>query len=118
MHGGVSSNGNLENAIFINANHDIRLNISLDDPSVENVAYVMNDAVLCGVLATPIETPLTAEEIANFKALRTNYPGTTILNDAGAHMAVKYVVDTKKYVDSHLGQSVASVLEAIEYGTY
>lgn len=101
IRGGVSSNGNLENVIFINANRDIRMNISLDDSSVENVAYVMNDAVLCGVLATPIETSLTAEEIVNFKALRTNYPGTTILNDAGAHMAVKYAADTKKYIDTH-----------------
>ena len=52
------------------------------------------------VLATPIETPLTAEEITAFKALRTNYPNTTILNDAGAWMSVKYNADTKSYVDN------------------
>lgn len=51
-------------------------------------------------LATPIETPLTAEEIAAFKALRTNYPNTTILNDAGAWMSVKYNADTKTYVEN------------------
>ena len=49
---------------------------------------------------TPIETPLTAEEIAAFKALRTNYPNTTILNDAGAWMSVKYNADTKTYVEN------------------
>lgn len=48
----------------------------------------------------PIETSLTAEEITAFKALRTNYPNTTILNDAGAWMSVKYNADTKSYVDS------------------
>lgn len=48
----------------------------------------------------PIETPLTAEEIAAFKALRTNYPNTTILNDAGAWMRVKYNADTKTYVEN------------------
>lgn len=48
----------------------------------------------------PIETPLTAEEIAAFKALRTNYPNTTIMNDAGAWMSVKYNADTKTYVEN------------------
>lgn len=51
-------------------------------------------------LETPIETPLTAEEITAFKALRTNYPNTTILNDAGAWMSVKYNADTKTYVEN------------------
>lgn len=52
------------------------------------------------VHSTPIETPLTAEEIAAFKTLRTNFPNTTILNDAGAWMSVKYNADTKSYVDA------------------
>lgn len=51
-------------------------------------------------LETPIETPLTAEEITAFKALRTNYPNTTILNDAGAWMSVKYNADTKTYIEN------------------
>lgn len=52
------------------------------------------------ILATPIEISLTAEEIAAFKALRTNYPNTTILNDAGAWMSIKYNADTKTYVEN------------------
>lgn len=51
-------------------------------------------------LATPIETPLTAEEITVFKTLHTNYPNTTILNDAGAWMNVKYNADTKIYFNN------------------
>lgn len=51
-------------------------------------------------LETPIETPLTAEEITAFKLLKTNYPNTTILNDAGAWMSVKYNADTKSYVEN------------------
>lgn len=46
------------------------------------------------VLQTPIETALTDAEIAAFMALRTNLPHTTVLNDAGAHMAIKYNGDT------------------------
>lgn len=45
-------------------------------------------------LATPIETPLTAEEITAYRALKTNYPNTTILNDSGAWMTAKYNADT------------------------
>ena len=41
-------------------------------------------------LTTPIETPLTDEQIAAYKQLHT-YKGTTIIdNDAGAYMSVRY----------------------------
>lgn len=42
------------------------------------------------IVATPVETPLTDEQIVAYKALHT-YKGTTIIdNDAGAYMSVKY----------------------------
>lgn len=41
-------------------------------------------------LKQSIETPLTPEEIAAFKALHTNEPATTIVNDADAWMKVGY----------------------------
>lgn len=41
-------------------------------------------------LKTPIEKPLSAEELAQYAALHTNYPNTTIYNDEGAGMEVKY----------------------------
>lgn len=59
-----------------------------------------NPPTVIAQLTTPIETPLTAEELANFKMVRSHYHNTTVLNDAGAHMAVKYNADTKIYVDS------------------
>lgn len=45
-------------------------------------------------------SPETPEEIAAFKALHTNEPTTTIMNDAGVTTKVKYITDTKKYIDS------------------
>lgn len=51
-------------------------------------------------LANHIETPLTPEEIAAFKVLHTNEPTTTIMNDADVTTKVKYITDTKKYIDS------------------
>lgn len=70
------------------------------------------------ILRTPIETPLTAEELEVFKALKTNYLYTTVLNDAGANMELAYNVDTKTYVDNGIKKSVTDVLEAIENGHY
>lgn len=70
------------------------------------------------ILAEPVETSLTAEEIAAFKALRTNYPNTTVLNDSGAHMELVYNVDTKTYVDNGIQKTVSEVMEAIANGSY
>lgn len=52
--------------------------------------------VVCKLLS-PIETPLTDEEIAYYKQLKTNYPNTTVLNDADAHMRIAYPADLKNY---------------------
>jgi hypothetical protein len=43
------------------------------------------------ILETPIETPLTDDQIAAYKALLTYNPYTTIVNDGGANMKVRYV---------------------------
>ena len=51
------------------------------------------------ILATPIERDLTPEELAAYSSLHTNYPTTVITNDAGAHMEVSYVADTKAYIN-------------------
>ena len=68
------------------------------------------------VLATPIERDLTPEEITAYKALHTNYPTTVISNDAGAHMEVAYVADTKAYIDKkfkELNQAIVNTQIAL-----
>ena len=42
------------------------------------------------ILASPIETDLPAEEIADYQALHTYSPNTTVINDANAWMKVGY----------------------------
>lgn len=54
------------------------------------------------VLASPIETALSETEIAAYRAMHSNYPNTTVLNNAGAHMVVKYAADTKLYIDNKI----------------
>ena len=62
-------------------------------------------------LASPIETPLSEEELAAFAALRTYRGSTTVSNDASAHMEIEYVMDAKKYIDSmiHPSARIANV---------
>lgn len=53
------------------------------------------------------ETDLTAEEVAQYSTLHTNYPNTTIYNDEGAGMEVSYVADTKLYIDRRISELTA-----------
>lgn len=57
-------------------------------------------------LNTPIETPLTEEEIAAYSALHTYKNSTTVSNDAGAWMELEYVMDSKKYIDSMISSAI------------
>ena len=62
------------------------------------------------VLAEPIETPLTEEEIAAYKALKTHKPVTTIINDADAYIEVDYVADTKNYIDNKFAELASAII--------
>ena len=77
-----------------------------------------NPVTLYSVLRTPIETPLTAEEIETYKSIKTNYPNTTVLNNAGAHMKVKYNADTKLYINNAAVNGAATVVEEVLNDTY
>lgn len=69
-----------------------------------------NDTNIQVILATPIETPLSEEELTAYRALHSNYPVTTILNDSGAHMEVKYNADTKNYIDNKFAEMTNAIL--------
>ena len=58
-------------------------------------AKLGTDFEVCGALAAPIESDLTPEEIAAYKALRTYGPTTVVSNDAGAGMEITYRKDKK-----------------------
>lgn len=55
-----------------------------------------NPLTFLGQLETPIEIPLTTEQLAKYKALRTYSPTTTVINDAGADMKITYRCNLKK----------------------
>lgn len=59
------------------------------------------------ILKTPIETPLSEEELAAYANLHTYKDHTTVSNDAGAWMDLEYVMDAKKYIDSLVTGGIA-----------
>lgn len=61
-----------------------------------------NNVTVYYQLETPVETPLTSEEIAEIEKLHTLYPVTNISNDADCGMKVKYIADSKNYIDNKL----------------
>ena len=62
------------------------------------------------ILAAPIETPLSADELAAYRAMTSHKPNTTLCNDAGAGMAVDYIADTKNYIDKKIAAIAAAAL--------
>lgn len=70
-----------------------------------------NDIEVIYTLETPIEHDLPPEVIEAYKQLRTNYPVTTILNDAEAGMKVEYAADTKNYTDNKIAESVKNQMQ-------
>ena len=57
-------------------------------------------------LNTPIETPLSEEELAAYASLHTYRNSTTVSNDAGAYMELEYVMDAKKYIDRKISGAI------------
>lgn len=62
----------------------------------------MKDAVFYLPAKNPVETELSEDITEKIKKLHTNYPVTTITNDADAWMNVEYIADTKTYIDNQL----------------
>ena len=63
---------------------------AVSEPYLSTTGALSTGAKVLYVLATPIETPIPADELAAYAALHTNRPNTTVYNDAGAHMDVCY----------------------------
>lgn len=72
-----------------------------------------NPVVFIGQLAESIEITLSEEELVAYKELYTHYPVTNITNDSGAGMEVKYVADTKMYIDNKIAEMKAELTAAI-----
>ena len=65
------------------------------------------------ILAAPIVRELTEAEKADYTALHTNYPNTTVFNDENAGMGIRYIADTKLYIDNKFQALEAAIAKLI-----
>ena len=91
----------------------------LSDVSVDGLKawFAENNTTLMYRLENPIETPLSAEELAQYAALHTNKPNTTVYNDAGAYMEMEYNADTKLYIDNKFAELAAMIAASTAQST-
>lgn len=72
---------------------------AVGDAFLSTTGELSKGATVLYPLAEVLETALTEEDLAQYTALHTYYPVTTVLNDGGAQMKLGYVADTKNYID-------------------
>ena len=102
------------NAIGQGGGGDIYLSVDgITDVASLKEWIAANNPTVQYILALPIETPLTAQEIAAYKALHTNKPNTIAFNDENAYMSAKYIADAKAYIDHRLSNSSVKATVAL-----
>lgn len=87
--------------------------MTADEVNALFAAMIASDTppTILGQLATPVETPIPAEELAAYKALQT-YDGTTnVTATDGAGLRLRYIADTQKYIDAKIAALSAAMLE-------
>lgn len=81
----------------------------------EEMQQKMNqlNAEIIYITADPTKTTLPQGVMEAYGKLHSNDPATTIMTDAGAGMKVKYIVDTKKYIDQKIAKKIETVNRAV-----
>lgn len=86
-----------------------------DLETVKTIIRQENPCILYKV-NTPVFEPFSEEVQQAYRALHTYYPNTTVTNDAGAHMEVEYVADTKTYIDKIVTAHTQEIVTAHTQG--
>lgn len=64
------------------------------------------------ILATPVTTVLSQEEVKSILSLNMYYPVTKVYNDKGAEMGITYIADTKNYIDNKFSELSAAIVSS------
>lgn len=105
------STGTIMSAYGHGDNLEFRFRLLVSDyETAELVEQAILGTMIYYPLATPIKTPLSEAELTAFRALKTNYPNTTIINDAGAWMAVRYNADTETWINNMIDTKIAAAV--------
>jgi hypothetical protein len=126
---GANTRGGSTNNSICNATNVYRYSYTWDSVHY----YVSTDGTVLvwlpesyDAIATPIEAlvalaeenPIPLSEIdpdalTQYAALHSNYPNTTVFNDKNAWMEVKYVADTKLYIDRKFNELAAALVSKV-----
>ena len=119
-HGGLMSNRFIKNS-FSNGpglcsneeNKKLRCCFDSTFDTLDKVTqfFSENETIFMYEITEPIETDLTPEEIAAYKALHTYYPTTVVTNNANADMQLDYVADTQLYIKKELEKIVSTQIQ-------
>ena len=95
-----------------------RLGLGAETTTEENSAavlkYLESHPLHCfAERSEPFEHDISLEIIEAYKTLHTNYPTTTVLNDAGAGMELTYIADTKNYVDAKIAGICTAIVKGV-----
>lgn len=77
-----------------------------------NELFNSGNVVLQYILAAPVTTALSPEEVQSILALQTYKPLTNISNDKSADMSVTYVADSKTYIDNKFAEVSAAIISS------
>lgn len=85
----------------------LRYPISAGVKTVEEARAEFGGATVSYILAVPIETDLPDEVLDAFNDYIQSYSGNTVVtNDSGAHMALEYIMDARKYIDKMISTGI------------
>ena len=111
----VGSDGVQTGSAYENATNFVI--VGTPDDTLLSLATKYGNCEFLYVLAEPVETDLSTEEIAALSALHTYYPTTTISNDAGCDMTAAYVTQYYQGVGVAMFYGVADNLTTEASGT-
>ena len=108
--------GASKNTMFVNNNGNIRLNYKNTTDTIEYIADIMNDAVMYGILAEPIETDLSPEEIAAYRALKLYNPVVNVFTAESLMpgIEVDYVPETEQYIEKSINENTQKAPAIVE----
>ena len=91
-----------EDSVCFGWGNAVRLYYNLGSLEAFNAWLAENEVYVMYPLSEPVEIGLSEEELEAYASLHTVYPATGISSYSGAEMAVRYVADTKSYVDKQI----------------
>ncbi len=107
----AGKHGTIKNYSKVITIYDDRFDSSLSDDECIALLNNLGDSnmVFEAVfkLSSPVEQPISDAEIALYKALHTNKPVTTILNDSAAGMTVGYVASVDSYINNKADETIS-----------